>query len=149
MVTPTPLNIHGRWAAVCAGLTKTISERIEPKLRDVAPDLNMALRKREGTDRLDSDQVLSALNGMYLLAAVREARDSLALNALFEQVWTQTGQALEIHIERLLQQLRAAPADAIVSARLDAALKMAEIRFNLEYADTLRRAKESAQRRTG
>ena len=149
LTTYVELGRNGRWAAVCAGLTKTISERIEPKLRDVAPDLNMALRKREGTDRLDSDQVLSALNGMYLLAAVREARDSLALNALFEQVWTQTGQALEIHIERLLQQLRAAPADAIVSARLDAALKMAEIRFNLEYADTLRRAKESAQRRTG
>ncbi len=33
-------------------------------VRDVAPDLNMALRKREGTDRLDSDQVLSALNGI-------------------------------------------------------------------------------------
>ena len=149
LATYVELGRNGRWAVVCAGLTKTISERIEPRLRDVARDLNMALRRREGTDRLDSDQVLSALNGMYLLAAVREARDSLALNALFEQVWTQTGQALEIHIERLLQQLRAAPADAIVSARLDAALKMAEIRFNLEYADTLRRAKETVQRRTG
>lgn len=66
---------------------------------------------------------------------------------MFDQVWSQTGQALEIHIERLLQQIRQNPSDSIASARLDAALKMAEIRFNQEYADVLRRAKDTAARR--
>ena len=141
------LSRNGRWAMIAAVLTKGVSERLDPKLRDVAPDLNKAMRRREGTDRLDGDQILSALNGMFLLATIRDSRDSLALNALFDQVWTQTGQALEIHIERNLQQLRNNPADTIASARLDAALKMAEIRFNQEYADVLRRAKESAERR--
>jgi hypothetical protein len=141
------LNRNGRWAMIASALTKSVSERIEPKLRDVAPDLNKALRKREGTDRLDGDQILSALNGIFLLATIRDSRDSLALNALFDQVWNQTGQALEIHIERLLQALRANSADSIASARLDAALKMAEVRFNQEYADTLRRAKDAAIRR--
>lgn len=143
------LSRNSRWSTICGALTKAASERLEPSLRDVGPDLNKALRKREGTDRLDSDLVLSALNGMYLLAAVRDSRDSLALNAVFEQVWAQTGQAIEIHIERLMLQLRQNPADAIVSARLDAALKMAELRFNQEYADTLRRAKDAAGRRVG
>jgi hypothetical protein len=141
------LNRNGRWAAIAAALTKTASERIDPKLRDVAPDLNKALRRRDGADRLDGDQVLSALNGIFLLATVRDSRDSLALNALFDQVWTQTGQALEIHIDRLLTIIRASPADTIASARLDAALKMSEVRFSQDYADTLRRAKESAERR--
>lgn len=141
------LSRNGRWAMISAALTKAVSERIDPKLRDIAPDLNKAMRKRDGNDRLDGDQILSALNGIYLLATVRDSRDSLALNALFDQVWAQTGQALEIHIERLLTQLRANPTDTIASARLNAALKMGEVRFGKEYADTLRRAKDSAERR--
>lgn len=141
------LTRSGRWAVIAAALTKSVSERLDPKLRDVGPDLNKALRKREGTDRLDSDQILSALNGIYLLATVRDSRDSLALNALFDQVWSQTGQALEIHLDRLMTAVRTNPADRIAAGRLDAALKMAEVRFNQEYADTLRRARDSVGRR--
>jgi hypothetical protein len=143
------LGPKSRWATIVARLIKGISERLEPKLREVVPDLNQALRRREGADRLDSDGILSALNGIYLLQSVRESRDSLALSELFDQVWGQSGQTLEIHVERLLQQLRQNPADPIVSARLDAALTMAAVRFGQDYADTLRRAKESAERRTG
>lgn len=141
------LTRNSRWSQVAAGLTKSISDRLEPKLRDIGPDVNKALRKREGMDRVDGDQILSALNGMYLLACVRDSRDSLAVNTLFDQVWTQTGQALEIHIERNLNQLRLSPADSMSSARLDAALKMAEIRFGSDYAETMRRAKDSVERR--
>jgi len=138
----------GRWTTIAARLTKAVSERVEPHLRDVLADVNKALRRhREGTDRLDSDQLLSALNGVYLLATVRDARDSLALNAVFDQTWTQVGQALEIHIERNMDQLRANPADRITSERLESAIKMAELRFNTEYADVLRRAKTAAERR--
>lgn len=43
--------------------------------------------------------------------------------------------------------LRANPADTITSERLDAAIKMTELRFNTEYADVLRRAKETVERR--
>lgn len=136
-----------RWSLIAAGLAKSISERIDPKLRDIGPDVNKALRKREGVDRLDGDLLLSALNGMYLLACVRDSRDSLAVNAVFDQVWAQTGQALEIHVERNLNALRVNPGDKVSSARLDAALKMAEIRFGSEYAETMRRAKEVAERR--
>jgi len=141
------LSRGGRWASVAAALTKAASERLDPKLRDVAPDLNKALRRRDGADRVDGDQILSALNGIYLLATVRDSRDSLAVNALFDQVWTQTGQALEIHIERQLEALRRSPADAVTAARLDAALKMAELRFSPDYAETMRRARDVALRR--
>lgn len=141
------LSRGSRWSTVVAGLTKSASDLIEPKLRNVAADLNQALRRREGSDRVDGDQILAAMNGMYLLATVRDSRDSLAVNALFDQVWGQTGQALEIHIERNLEYLRRNPADRAASARLDAALKMAEIRFSQEYAETMRRAKDAAERR--
>lgn len=141
------LNRSSRWSIIAAGLAKAASDRIEPKLRDVAADLNLALRRREGTDRVDGDQILRAMNGIYLLATVRESRDSLAVNAIFDQVWTQTGQALEIHIERNLEYLRRNPADRASSARLDAALKMSEVRFSQDYAETMRRAKDVAERR--
>lgn len=141
------LQRSSRWSMIAATLTKLASERIEPRLRNAAPDLNVALRRREGTDRVDADQILLALNGIYLLATVRDSRDSLAVNAVFDQAWSQTGQALEIHIERNLETLRRNPTDSASSARLDAALKMAEVRFNPEYAETMRRAKDAAERR--
>jgi len=78
---------------------------------------------------------------------VRDSRDSLAVNAVFDQTWSQVGQALEIHIERLLLQVRQHPGDKVVSARLDAALKMAEVRFGADYADAMRRAKGTVERR--
>jgi hypothetical protein len=137
------------WSLVVAGLTSSISELIEPRLREVVPDVSRALRRREGTDRLDSDQLLIALNGCYVLATVREARDSLALNALFEQAWNQLGQALEMHVQRNLEVFRQSPNDKTTAARLDVAIKMAELRFNTDYADVLRRARDSASKRVG
>jgi hypothetical protein len=136
-----------RWSTAVAALTKTVSELVEPKLRDVSPNVNLALRRHTGTDRIDSDQVLAALNGCYVLATIRDCRDSLALNAMFDQTWTQVGQALEVHVQRNLENFRQNPADRVVAARLDAAIKMAELRFNPEYADVLRRARETAEKR--
>ena len=138
----------GRWARVMGAIIKLMSERIEPRLRDVVTDVNKALRRhREGADRLDSDQLLWALNGVFLLATVRESRDSLALNALFDQTWTQVGDNLEVHIQRCFDAVRANPADPVASERLGVVIKMAELRFNREYADVLRRAKETAEKR--
>lgn len=139
---------NGRRAMILGALTKAVAERVEPRMRDVGPDVNKALRRaREGADRFDPDLLLSALNGVYVLASVRDARDSLALNAVFDQTWTQVGQALEVHIQRNLEILRQDPDDAATQQRLDAAIKMAELRFNAEYADVLRRAKEAAEKR--
>jgi hypothetical protein len=142
------LSRNSRWAVVSAALTKKASERIEPRLRDVMADVNQSLRHRDGNDRLESDRLLAALNGIYLLVAVRDARDSLALNAVFDQIWTQIGQALELHTTRNLEVLRENPANKITSARLEAGIKMAELRFNTDYADVLRRARDVAERRT-
>ncbi|HEY0919041.1 hypothetical protein [Devosia sp.] len=140
---------NGRRAMILAALTKSVSERVEPRVRDVGPDVNKALRRaREGADRFDPDLLLSALNGVYILASVRDARDSLALNAVFDQTWAQVGEALENHIPRNLDVLRQHPDDAATQQRLDAAIKMAEVRFNADYADVLRRARDAAERRT-
>lgn len=138
----------GRWAMIAGALTKQVSERVEIRLRDVPMDINKALRRaREGSDRLDSDQLLSALNGVYILATVRACRESLALNALFDRSWTQVGETLEMHIQRNLEMLRQNPEDEVTSERLDASIKMAGLRFNADYAEVLRRAKEAAERR--
>ncbi len=139
---------NSRWSGVIAGLIKQASDRIEPRLRDLPSDLNLAMRRgREGSDRLDSDSVLATINGLYLLRTVRECRDSLGLNAVFEQTWNATGQALELYLQRNLDLHRQFPDDAVIGARLDAAIKMVEIRFTSEYAETLRRARAAAERR--
>jgi hypothetical protein len=144
------LSRGSRWAGVVAGLTKSASDAIEPKLRAVTLDVNQALRRpREGADRLDEDKLLDALNGVYLLVTLRECRDSLALNALFDQAWLQTGQALEAHLTRNLDVYRANPGDSMALARLNASIKMAELRFNADYADVLRRARDAAGRVPG
>ena len=138
-----------RWAMILSAVTKQVSDRIEPRLRDVVSDINQSLRKgREGSDRVDNDRMLAAINGVYLLATIRECRDSLALNALFEQAWSQSGEALELHLQRNLDLIRQNPADTNTGLRLDAGIKMAEVRFNPEYAETLRRARASAERRS-
>ena len=84
---------------------------------------------------------------MYVLAAVRDSRDSLAVNALFDQAWSQSGEALELHLVRNLELYKLNPDDVLIGTRLDAAIKMAEIRFTPEYAETLRRARHTAERR--
>ena len=113
----------GRWAGTLSYTTRQVSERVEPRLRSLVTDINLAMRRgREGSDRLDDNAILAAIGGVYLLATVRECRDSLALNAVFDQAWTQSGQALEMHIERYLDLLRRNPGDRVVGARLDAAI---------------------------
>jgi hypothetical protein len=138
----------GRWSTILGRLTRTVSERLEPKLRDVIADISFALRQVPGgVDRLDADRLLAALNDVYLLATVRDCRDSLAVNEAFDDTWTRAGQSLELHLTRNLELLRDKPGDRIVAARLDAGIKMAAIRFGPEYADVLRRARHGAEKR--
>lgn len=133
--------------SVLSAITKHVSDRIEPRLKEVVTDLNQAMRRRENADRLDTDKLLAAVGGIYLLATVRDCRDSLALNTVFDQAWHQSGQALEIHIQRNMDLFRADPDDANTIARLDAVIQMAQVRFSPEYAETLKRARQAAERR--
>ncbi len=141
------LGRNGRWATILAALTKRVSERLEPQLRNVPVDLNLAMRRsRDGADRVDQDRLLAALNGVFLLATLRDCRDSLAINASFEQAWTQVGEMLEFHLNRNIDILRQKP-DAVALERLDAGIRMAEQRFSPDYAEVLRRARDAAERR--
>ncbi len=140
---------NSQWAEKVSGLTRRMSELIEPRLTNVDALIRQALRKpRIGPDQVDSDLLLDALNGLYLLVAVREARDSLALNSLVNNIWNETGKALEVLVSRNLEAFRDAPENDVVAKRLNAGIKMAEVRFNPEYADILKRARDGASRLT-
>ena len=138
---------RGRWGPMMAAMTRTASGLLEPRLREVIADINGALRKPREADRLDQDSVLAALNGLYLLAAVRSARDSLALNELCEETWNRSGQALEMNVGRSMDALREAPADPIALARVNAGIKMSEVRFGVEYGRILAEARDKITRR--
>ncbi|HTJ58208.1 MAG TPA: hypothetical protein VL418_11655 [Devosiaceae bacterium] len=136
-----------RWATIIAALTKIVSDKLEPRLRDVTQDLHQALRPPRDNVRQDADGMLSVLNGFYLLATVRDCRDSLALNKVFDECWSRTGQALEMYLERATDALRSAPTDKLVLARFDAGLKMAELRFGQDFVQVLKRSRDSIGRR--
>lgn len=137
------------WGTIITDLTARLSERLERPMKEITLNVTQALRRpRDGNDRVDADDVLAALNGLYLLMTVRKCRDSLAVNALLDQAWADTGQTVEVLVTRALDMYRAAPGDPVARERLDAGIKMAEIRFNPEYADILRRARDGAERRT-
>lgn len=137
-----------RWSRMTVELTKLIGSCIEPRLRALSADVSQSLRKpRDGADRVDEEGLLEALNGMFLLAAVREARESVALNALFEKVWHETGQSLDILINRNLDLYKADPSDKNAARRFEMGIKMGEIRFGKEYAEVLERVFESVARR--
>ena len=89
-----------------------------------------------------------ALNGVYLLGAVRECRDSLALNEAFDEAWVHAGERLEFHLTRTMDALRETPGDTILAERLDVGIKMAEVRFGADYADALRTGRDAAIRRS-
>ncbi len=134
-----------RWAEKVAILVREMSELIEPRLARIDADVRQSLRKpRSGPDRLDTDMLLDALNGLYLLAAAREARDALALNSLISTLWSDVGKVLEILVSRNLEAFKQEPDNDIVAHRLNTGIKMAEIRFNPEYADILVRARDGA-----
>lgn len=138
------------WQHVASDLTRRMSERLETRLREVTAEVNIALRRpREGPDSIDAEDVLSALGGLYILRSVRSCRSSLALNVVFERVWGETGHALEMLLSRALETFRDDPADPVRRERLEAGIKMAEIRFDSEYADIMRRARDGASRLTG
>ncbi|KQN72265.1 hypothetical protein [Devosia sp. Leaf64] len=134
--------------ATLSAITKYVSDRLEPRLKEVVTDLNQAMRRRENADRLDTEKLFAAVGGIFLLATVRDCRDSLALNSVFEQAWNQSGQALEIHIQRTMDTYRQDPEDANTIARLDAVIQMAQVRFSAEYAETLKRARHAAEKRS-
>lgn len=137
------------WGTIMTDLTARLSERLERPMKEISLNVTQALRRpRDGNGHVDADDVLAALNGLYLLMTVRKCRDSLAVNALLDQAWTDTGQTVEVLVTRALDMYRAKPADPVARERLDAGIKMAEIRFNPEYADILRRARDGAERRT-
>ena len=138
------------WAHMVADLTGRISGQLERRLRGVTGEVHRALRRpREGIDRFDPDAALAAYGGLYLLNAVRDARASLALNVVFDQVWTESGQAIEVLTGRALESFRENPTGAALGERLDAGIRMAEIRFDEKYAEILRRARDAAVRRLG
>jgi hypothetical protein len=134
----------GRWAPIVAALTKTASSQLEPRLRQLVPDINIAMRRpREAVDRM---QLLAALNGTYLLSTVRNCRESLALNEIFDETWSRCGEILSLQLERVMDALRDMPGDERIIARLDAGIKMAEIRFGVEHAGVLNRARDGIER---
>lgn len=139
---------HSRWAVQSAKLISHVSDQLGPRIKRIEADVRQSLRpSRSAGGAAETDMLLEALNGLYLLSTVREARDSLGVNSVLESAWTQTGQVLETLITRNLEAFKAEPGNELTARRLNAAINMARIRFNPEYADVIAKAMQGASRR--
>lgn len=142
------LDRTSRWSMIISQITKNMAQRVEPRLREVSADVSQSMRRpREGADRVDAERLQAALDGMTLLSSIRDAKESMALNALFDKAWTETGQSLEVLLNRNLDLYKQDPSDKNTEQRLNMGIEMAKVRFNEEYAEILRRAAESVRKR--
>lgn len=142
------LQPNAPWAFALSQLTRQIATAMEPHLGQVTADVIRVLRPpRDGADRLSDDALLQAFNGLYLLSAARDSRESLALNRAVERAWGEIGVAIESLGSRAIEAYRSAPDDELASRRIDAAIKMAAVRFGPEYARVLARSRDNAGRR--
>ncbi|GHA29227.1 hypothetical protein GCM10007989_26000 [Devosia pacifica] len=137
---------RGEWGRALAELTKAASRRLEPRLHQVCPEIAASFREQSGDASVAFEQRLAAISGTYLLAAVRDCRDSLAVNATFDQAWHQSGQLIDSCLNRGLEQMRAGRKDPAAMLRLDTAAKLSEIRFGPEYAERFRKTMDNARR---
>ncbi len=62
-------------------------------------------------------------------------------------MWTETGSALEVLVEKAMERYREAPQDPVRAKRLEAAIGMSGIRFGQEYARTITRTRDALTRR--
>ncbi len=99
---------------------------------------------------LDPADVLQAYNGLYILAATRTARESLAVNAIVDRVWRDVGKSLEAMVDRIFEHFKqSAGGDQFDHAQVDIAIKFCSIRFGAEYAAILRKNKDNIIKRSG
>lgn len=135
------------WYLGMARLTSNMSDRMRPLIVGVDAEVRRSLRPpRVGPDVVDQEELLRALNNLYLLLSARDSRDTLALNAVIETAWTDTGQTLEILMERMLDQMRTQPYNNLLRDRFNHGVKMCEVRFSKDYSEVMARARDSVMK---
>jgi len=145
------LSKSSKWNVALERLVKRGALSLSSRFSDVLHDVNKVLGpapKGANSVGLDPANVLQAYNGLYVMAATRSARESLAVNAVVERVWKDVGTALEAMVDRIFEHFKhSAGSDAFDTAQVEIAIKFCSIRFGAEYAAILRRNKDNIVRR--
>lgn len=147
------LSKSSAWNASLERLVKRGASSLSKKFSDILHDVSKVLRpapKGVASVRLDPADVLQAYNGLYIMAATRPARESLAVNAVVDRVWKDVGTSLEAMVDRIFEHFKhTTGSDAFDVAQVDIVIKFCSIRFGAEYASILRRNKDNIVRRAG
>lgn len=147
------LSKSSRWNLTLERLVKRGANALSGKFSDVLHDVKKVLGpapKGGGSKMLDPADILQAYNGLYIMAATRSARESLAVNAVVERGWKDIGTALEAMVDRIFEHFKhSAGSDSLDNAQVDIVIKFCAIRFGSEYAAILRRNKDNIIRRAG
>lgn len=142
-----------RWNVALERLIKRGADSLNGKFSDILLDVNKVLRPKHSNGsapHLDPTDVLQAYNGLYILAATRSARESLAVNAIVDRVWRDVGKALEAMIDQIFEHFKqSAGGDQFDLAQVDIAIKFCSIRFGADYAAILRKNKDNIIKRSG
>ncbi|MCZ4271142.1 hypothetical protein [Maritalea porphyrae] len=147
------LSKSSKWNISLERLVKRGANALSGKFVDVLRDVKKVLgpAPRGATSiMLDPADVLQAYNGLYIMAATRSARESLAVNAVVERGWKDVGTALEAMVDRIFEHFKhSTGSDAYDNAQMDIVIKFCSIRFGVEYAAILRRNRDNILRRAG
>jgi len=145
------LSKSSKWNYSLERLVKRGANSLSGKFSDILRDVKKVLgpaQNGKAAGRLDPADVLHAYNGLYILAATRSARESLAVNAVVDRVWKDVGISLEAMVDPIFEHFKlSAGSDALDSAQVDIAIKFCSIRFGEDYAAILSRNKANILRR--
>jgi len=141
---------NAEWHLQLEALIKRGASALNSRFEDIVPRVNAVLRpaKPGKATQIDPSEVLVAFNCLYILAATRAARESLAVNAIVDKAWKDIGGALEVVVDQVFDHYKlVAGNDQSATVQAEVAIKFCTIRFGAEYAAILKRNKVNIEKR--
>ncbi|WP_417667311.1 hypothetical protein [Roseibium sp.] len=144
------LSHAGRWHKRLSDTKKDISEIVDRELRNAHGAVRRSLQvpKFDAEGKLEQDQLAidEAVRALRVVVMVRNASETFAVNDIGKRTRQAVEQTLEIVTRSLISDLHSTfgkPREAQIAA-VDVAIMLSEIYFGTDYAQQLRRSRQSA-----
>ncbi len=142
--------VTGKWHKQLADTKRCVSDVVTRELNSAHSAVRRALQVPKpdgnGTPQVDQSAIDDAIRALRVVATVRNASETFAVNEIGKRTRQAVEQTLEIVTRSLITDLgksRGPQLEAHVAAA-DVAIMLSEIYFGAEYADQLRRSRQSA-----
>jgi hypothetical protein len=144
------LAVTGRWHKRLAETKRSISSVVTRELNSAHSSVRRALQvpkfDKDGKLQIDQSAIDDAVRTLRVVAMVRNASETFAVNEIGKRTRQAVEQTLEILTRSLITDLGKAkgPALEAQTAAADVAIMLSEIYYGADYASQLRRSRQSA-----